>query len=312
MVLHYGDLTDTTNLVYVISQVRPTEIYNLAAQSHVKVSFDMAEYTVSATPRFHRPSPYLNYKAITGRCGRSRDIETAGCDPDVWPHASYPLLPGKPATQHWMRPYLTCEAGINVRAVRKSTGSAAVRDNTVLPSFALRCREAVRLLDSQKLSRVVRNARKQWYLVYVQSRIPDLRLFETDTEFRSVNHESPRRGRTFVTRKITRAVAEISLGIQECMWLGNLDAQRDWGHARDYVEGMWRMMQQDESDDYVLATGEMHSVREFVEKSFAHVGITIQWEGSGVNEVGKNAATGSVAVKVDRKPAPSAQSAKLV
>jgi len=113
------------------------------------------------------------------------------------------------------------------------------------------------------------------------------------------NHESPRRGRTFVTRKITRAVAEISQGSQDCLYLGNLDAMRDWGHARDYVEGMWRMMQQDFSDDYVLATGEMHSVREFVEKSFAHVGTTIQWQGADADEVGLDAQTGKVIVRID-------------
>jgi len=113
------------------------------------------------------------------------------------------------------------------------------------------------------------------------------------------NHESPRRGRTFVTRKISRAVAEISLGKQDCLYLGNLDAQRDWGHARDYVEGMWRIMQQDTPDDFVLATGEMHTVKEFVEKSFAHVDIKIKWQGEGVNEVGIDEKSGKTLVKVD-------------
>ena len=113
------------------------------------------------------------------------------------------------------------------------------------------------------------------------------------------NHESPRRGPTFVTRKITRAVAKIHLGQQDCLYLGNINALRDWGHARDYVEGMWRMLQQDEPDDYVLATGEMHTVREFVEKSFAVVGITIEWEGEAEAEVGKNAETGAVLVRID-------------
>lgn len=117
------------------------------------------------------------------------------------------------------------------------------------------------------------------------------------------NHESPRRGRTFVTRKISRAVAEISLGQQECLYLGNLDAKRDWGHARDYVEGMWRMLQQDEPDDFVLATGETHPVREFVEKAFSHVGITVVWEGERdtINEVGKCSQTGKVLVRVDER-----------
>jgi GDPmannose 4,6-dehydratase len=115
------------------------------------------------------------------------------------------------------------------------------------------------------------------------------------------NHESPRRGRTFVTRKITRAVAEISLGMQECLYLGNLDAKRDWGHARDYVEGMWRMLQQDEPDDFVLATGECHSVKEFVEKSFAHVGVVIKWQGAEATteEVGVCSQTGKILVRVD-------------
>lgn len=113
------------------------------------------------------------------------------------------------------------------------------------------------------------------------------------------NHESPRRGRTFVTRKISRAVAEISLGKQDCLYLGNLDAKRDWGHARDYVEGMWRMLQQQEPDDFVLASNETHPVREFVEKAFAHVGITLRWEGKEVDEVGICTQTGRVLVKVD-------------
>jgi GDPmannose 4,6-dehydratase len=113
------------------------------------------------------------------------------------------------------------------------------------------------------------------------------------------NHEGPMRGETFVTRKITRAVAAIHRGLQERLYLGNLDARRDWGHARDYVEGMWRMLQQEEPDDYVLATGEMHTVREFVERAFAEVGVTIRWQGKGVDEVGLDAATGTVRVSVD-------------
>jgi len=115
------------------------------------------------------------------------------------------------------------------------------------------------------------------------------------------NHESPRRGRTFVTRKITRAVADISLGKQACLYLGNLDAQRDWGHARDYVEGMWRMLQQDAPEDFVLATGEMHYVREFVEKAFQIVGVKIEWSGKGVDEVGKDTQSGKILVRVDPK-----------
>ncbi|POW20779.1 hypothetical protein PSHT_03147 [Puccinia striiformis] len=208
MVLHYGDLTDTTNLVYIISQTQPTEVYNLAAQSHVKVSFDMAEYT--------------------------GDVDGLG---------TLRLLD----------------------AIRTSPYGVAK-----LYAFW-----------------IVKNYRES-YDMFACNGI----LF---------NHESPRRGRTFVTRKISRAVAEISLGQQECLYLGNLSAKRDWGHAKDYVEGMWKMLQQDQPDDFVLATGETHPVREFVEKAFAVVNIKIKWQGEldSVNETGINGETGKVVVRVD-------------
>ncbi|KAK9900736.1 GDP-mannose 4,6-dehydratase [Cystobasidium minutum MCA 4210] len=243
MVLHYGDLTDTTNLVYIISQVRPTEIYNLAAQSHVKVSFDMAEYT--------------------------GDVDGLG-------------------TLRLLDAIRTCGLTKHVRFYQASTselyGKVQEIPQTEKTPFYPRSPYGVAKLYGFW---IVKNYRES-YGMHASNGI----LF---------NHESPRRGRTFVTRKITRAVAEISMGMQECLYLGNLDAMRDWGHARDYVEGMWRMLQQDKSDDFVLASGEMHSVREFVEKSFAIAGITIRWEGYEVNEVGIDAQTGKIVVRVDPK-----------
>ncbi|KAL7006144.1 hypothetical protein EMMF5_004265 [Cystobasidiomycetes sp. EMM_F5] len=241
MLLHYGDLTDTTNLVYVISQVRPTEIYNLAAQSHVKVSFDMAEYT--------------------------GDVDGLG-------------------TLRLLDAIRTCGLTNHIRFYQASTSELygkvqEVPQSETTPFYPRSPYGVAKLYGFW----IVKNYRES-YGMHASNGI----LF---------NHESPRRGRTFVTRKITRAVAEISLGMQECLYLGNLDALRDWGHARDYVEGMWRMLQQETADDYVLATGEMHSVREFVEKSFAHVGITIKWEGKDENEVGKDSQTGKIIVRVD-------------
>ncbi|GAA5840675.1 hypothetical protein JCM3766R1_000506 [Sporobolomyces carnicolor] len=245
MVLHYGDLTDTTNLVSIISSVQPTEIYNLAAQSHVKVSFDMAEYT--------------------------GDVDGLG-------------------TLRLLDAIRTCGLNNHVRFYQASTselyGKVVETPQSETTPFYPRSPYGVAKLYAFW---IVKNYRES-YGMHASNGI----LF---------NHESPRRGRTFVTRKISRAVAEISLGQQECLYLGNLDAKRDWGHARDYVEGMWRMLQQDEPDDFVLATGETHPVREFVEKAFGHVGITIAWEGERdtVNEVGKCSQTGKVLVRVDER-----------
>ncbi|KAI8459198.1 hypothetical protein BY996DRAFT_6410327 [Phakopsora pachyrhizi] len=243
MVLHYGDLTDTTNLVYIISQTQPTEIYNLAAQSHVKVSFDMAEYT--------------------------GDVDGLG-------------------TLRLLDAIRTCGLNRHIRFYQASTselyGKVVETPQTEKTPFYPRSPYGVAKLYAFW---IVKNYRES-YDMFACNGI----LF---------NHESPRRGRTFVTRKISRAVAEISLGQMECLYLGNLSAKRDWGHARDYVEGMWMMLQKDEPDDFVLATGETHSVREFVEKAFKVVGIEIRWEGEkdSVDEIGLDSKTGKVLVRVD-------------
>ncbi|KAI0267284.1 hypothetical protein BC834DRAFT_981273 [Gloeopeniophorella convolvens] len=239
--LHHGDLSDSTNLVYIVAQVQPSEIYNLGAQSHVKVSFEMAEYT--------------------------GDVDALG-------------------TLRLLDAIRTCGLQNHIRFYQASTSelyglvqSVPQDENT---PFYPRSPYGVAKLYAFWITKNYREA----YNMYACNGI----LF---------NHESPRRGRTFVTRKITRAVADISLGKQACLYLGNLDARRDWGHARDYVEGMWRMLQQDTPEDFVLATGEMHPVREFVEKAFQVVGVQIQWSGQGVKEVGKDAQSGRVLVQVD-------------
>ncbi|CAH7688151.1 hypothetical protein PPACK8108_LOCUS23067 [Phakopsora pachyrhizi] len=229
MVLHYGDLTDTTNLVYIISQTQPTEIYNLAAQSHVKVSFDMAEYT--------------------------GDVDGLG-------------------TLRLLDAIRTCGLNRHIRFYQASTselyGKVVETPQTEKTPFYPRSPYGVAKLYAFW---IVKNYRES-YDMFACNGI----LF---------NHESPRRGRTFVTRKISRAVAEISLGQMECLYLGNLSAKRDWGHARDYVEGMWMMLQKDEPDDFVLATGETHS-------AFKVVGIEIRWEGEkdSVDEIGLDSKTG--------------------
>jgi len=242
--LHYGDLTDSTNLVHIISEVLPDEIYNLGAMSHVKVSFEMSEYTAEAdgvgTLRLLNAIRSVGiekkcrlYQASTSELyGKVQEIPQSETTP------FYPRSPYGVAKQYayWM---------------------------------IVNYREA--------------------YGMHLTNGI----LF---------NHESPRRGPTFVTRKITRAVARIKKGLQDVLYLGNLDSQRDWGHARDYVEGMWLMVQRDEPDDFVLSTGEMHSVREFVDKAFDAVGITIVWKGEkgSVEEHGVDAKDPSrVLVKVD-------------
>lgn len=241
--LHYGDLSDSTNLVYIIAQVQPTEVYNLGAQSHVKVSFEMAEYT--------------------------GDVDGLG-------------------TLRLLDAIRTCGLEKHVRFYQASTselyGKVVETPQSETTPFYPRSPYGVAKLYSYWITVNYREA----YGMYACNGI----LF---------NHESPRRGRTFVTRKITRAAADISLGKQSCLYLGNIDAKRDWGHARDYVEGMWRMLQQPKAEDFVLATGETHPVREFVEKSFSILGIKIQWRGSGVDEEGVDTKTGKVIVKVDPK-----------
>jgi len=219
--LHYGDLCDATNLITIITKVRPFEIYNLGAMSHVKVSFDMPEYTADADG--------------IGVLRMLDAIRAAGMEKEVrFYQASTSELYGK------------------VREVPQSETTP----------FYPRSPYAV--------------AKQYAYWILVNYREAYGMHLTNGILF---NHESPRRGRTFVTRKITVGVARIVANLEKTLYLGTLDSKRDWGHARDYVEGMWRMLQQDEPDDYVLATGETHSVREFVEKAFAHAGVTIKWKG---------------------------------
>lgn len=227
-VLHYGDLTDSTNLVRIVQEVQPDEIYNLAAMSHVKVSFDMPEYAADAdgigTTRLLEAIRLLGLTEKT-RFYQASTSELYGLVQEVPQSETTPFYPRSPYAVAKMYAYW----------------------------ITVNYREA--------------------YGMYACNGI----LF---------NHESPLRGETFVTRKITRAVAKISLGLQDKLHLGNLDAKRDWGHAKDYVEGMWRMLQQDEADDFVLATGVTTTVRDFVIMSFREVGVELEWSGTGVDEVG--------------------------
>lgn len=239
--LHYGDMTDSTNLIRIISEVRPDEIYNLAAQSHVQVSFEAPEYTANAD-------------AI----GTLRLLEAIR------------LLGLSETTRFYQAS--TSELYGKVQAAPQSETTP----------FYPRSPYAAAKLYAYWITVNYREA----YGIHASNGI----LF---------NHESPIRGETFVTRKITLAVAAIACGRQEKLWLGNLDAKRDWGHARDYVEGMWRMVQAETSDDYVLATGESHPVREFVEVAFAEAGVTIAWRGAGVEEQGFDTATGKTLVEID-------------
>ncbi|MCG8577855.1 MAG: GDP-mannose 4,6-dehydratase [Flavobacteriales bacterium] len=241
--LHYGDLTDSTNLIRIIQETKPDEIYNLAAMSHVKVSFDTPEYTANAdalgTLRILEAIRILNMEK-TVKFYQASTSELYGKVVETPQSETTPFYPRSPY------------------AVAKLYGFWIVKNY----------REA--------------------YGIYACNGI----LF---------NHESPLRGETFVTRKITRAAAKIKLGLQKKLFLGNLNAKRDWGHAKDYVYGMWQMLQQDKADDYVLATGETHPVREFVEKAFKHVDIDVVWEGEGVDEKGRDAKTGEILVEVDEK-----------
>ena len=239
--LHYGDMTDATNLIRIVQETQPNEIYNLAAQSHVKVSFETAEYTANAdalgTLRLLEALRILNlekkcrfYQASTSEMyGKVREVPQTETTP-FYPQSPY--------------------------------GAAKVYAYWICVNY----REA--------------------YGIYACNGI----LF---------NHESPIRGETFVTRKITRAVSRIHLGLQDRIFLGNLNARRDWGHAKDYVEAQWLILQQPEPDDYVIASGEQHSVREFVEMAFKEVDIEIRWEGKGVDEKGIDSKSGKVLVEVD-------------
>ena len=225
--LHYGDMTDATNLIRIVQEVQPDEIYNLAAQSHVQVSFETAEYTANADAL--GPLRLLEAIRILGLEKSARFYQASTSE----------LFGSAPAPQSETTP------------------------------FQPRSPYAVAKLYAYWITANYREA----YGLHASNGI----LF---------NHESPIRGETFVTRKITRAVAAIKLGRQEHLYLGNLDARRDWGHAREYAEGMWRILQQTTPDDYVLATGEAHTVREFVEKAFAEIEIEISWQGKGTDEIG--------------------------
>jgi GDPmannose 4,6-dehydratase len=238
--MHYGDMTDATNLIRIIQDTQPDEIYNLAAQSHVQVSFETPEYTANAdalgTLRLLEAIRILRLEDKT-RFYQASTSELYGDSPPPQ-NETTPFRPRSPYAAAKLYAYW----------------------------MAVNYREAYGMHASNGI------------------------LF---------NHESPFRGETFVTRKITRAVAAIEAGVQDKLYLGNMDAKRDWGHARDYAEGMWRIAQQDEPDDYVLATGEAHSVREFVEAAFQHVGIRLEWQGQGMEERGLDAQDGRVLVAID-------------
>lgn len=239
--LHYGDLTDATNLIRIVQETQPDEIYNLAAQSHVQVSFETPEYTANSdaigTLRILEAVRILGMEKKT-RFYQASTSELYGKVQETPQSERTPFYPRSPYAAAKLYAYW----------------------------ITVNYREA--------------------YAMHASNGI----LF---------NHEGPTRGETFVTRKITRAVAAIELGLQDTLYLGNLDAKRDWGHARDYVEGMWRIVQQDEADDYVLATGETHSVREFVELAFAEIGRKIVWKGHDVDEQGIDSASGKTVVRID-------------
>ena len=241
--LHYGDMTDSSSLIRIIQMTQPDEIYNLAAQSHVKVSFDVPEYTAEAdatgTLRLLEAVRILGLERKT-KIYQASTSELYGFVQEVPQRETTPFYPRSPYGVAKLYGYWI------TKNYRESYGMFAV--NGIL-----------------------------------------------------FNHESERRGETFVTRKITLAAARIAAGQQDKLYLGNLDALRDWGYARDYVECMWLMLQHDQPEDFVIATGEQHSVREFTERAFAHVGIELRWQGEGVQEQGIDQATGRVLVEVDPK-----------
>lgn len=240
-ILHYGDLTDSTNILRIIQEVQPDEIYNLAAQSHVQVSFETPEYTANAdgigTLRILEAIRILGMEKTT-RFYQASTSELYGLVQETPQRETTPFYPRSPYAAAKLYAYW----------------------------IVVNYREA--------------------YGMYASNGI----LF---------NHESPLRGETFVTRKITRAAAAMHLGLQDKLYLGNLDAKRDWGHAKEYVEGMWLMMQQEKADDYVLATGETTSVRDFVNWAMGHIDISMEWKGEGVDEKGYDAKTGKCLVEVD-------------
>ena len=242
-ILHYGDLTDSTNLIRIIQQVQPDEIYNLAAQSHVAVSFETPEYTANAdalgTLRLLEAIRILGLER-KARFYQASTSELFGKVQEIPQKETTPFYPRSPYAVAKVYSYWIC---VNYREA---------------------------------------------YGIYACNGI----LF---------NHESPVRGETFVTRKITRAVARIKLGLQDKLYLGNLDARRDWGHARDYVKVQWLMLQQDEPDDYCISTGVQYSVRDFVDAACREVGVNLRWEGEGVNEKGIDVHSGRVLVEVDAR-----------
>ena len=239
--MHYGDLTDTSNLIRLVQEIQPDEIYNLGAMSHVKVSFETPEYTADVdgigTLRLLEAIRMLGLVKKT-RFYQASTSELYGLVQEIPQRETTPFYPRSPYAAAKLYAYW----------------------------ITVNYREAYGMHASNGI------------------------LF---------NHESPLRGETFVTRKITRAVARISLGHQDCLYLGNIDAKRDWGHARDYVEGMWLMLQQPEPDDYVLATGVTTRVRDFVCMAFAEAGITIEWRGTGVEETGVDTRSGKTVVRLD-------------
>jgi GDPmannose 4,6-dehydratase len=241
--LHYGDLTDSTNLVRIIQQVQPDEIYNLGAQSHVKVSFELPEYTGMVdglgTLRILEAVRLLGMEKKT-RIYQASTSEMFGKVQEIPQKETTPFYPRSPY------------------------GVAKVYGYWIVKNY------------------------RESYGLHASSGI----LF---------NHESPRRGETFVTRKITRGLSSISTGQQDVLYLGNLNAKRDWGHAKDFVEAMWMMLQQDEADDYVIATGEQYSVREFVEAAAPYFGMQITWRGEGLNEIGYDVFTGNEVIRVNPK-----------
>lgn len=241
--MHYGDLTDSTNLIRIMQETRPDEIYNLAAQSHVRVSFETAEYTANSdalgTLRLLEAIRILGLEQKT-RFYQASTSELFGKVRETPQKETTPFYPRSPY------------------------GAAKLYGYWITVNY----REA--------------------YGIFACNGI----LF---------NHESPLRGETFVTRKITRAVARIKLGLQEHLYLGNLDAKRDWGYAGDYARAMWLMLQQDEAEDFVIATGESHSVREFVERAFKEIGMHLEWAGKGKEETGKDGDTGKTIVRIDSR-----------
>lgn len=239
--LHYGDLTDSTNLIRIVQETQPDEIYNLGAQSHVQVSFETPEYTA-------------NSDAI----GTLRILEAIR------------ILGLEKKSKFYQA------------STSELYGKVVETPQSETTPFYPRSPYAAAKLYAYWITVNYREA----YGIHASNGI----LF---------NHESPMRGETFVTRKITRAAARIKLGLEDTLYLGNLDAKRDWGHARDYVEGMWRIVQQDIADDFVLGTGELHSVRDFVESAFKHAGMNIKWSGTGTDEIGVDSVSGKTIVKID-------------